>query len=643
MNIQLHVCGITTRRFILLSKVSDESQVRSMGREYQSEIKCLHSTVEWVKAVDLSAEKAAFDGLHRRSVVVVASGGSIAAAQLFAQLHTQVTGHVALVMTPLEFAAETYAIDSAAVFISSGGSNSDILRAWESAAARGVLDVGVLCANSTSKLAELVREARVAASVMFDLPSGRDGFLATNSLVAFIGIILRLYGIALPALPERLQGLATKELLARKTLIVLYAGWLKPVAIDLESRFTEAALGCVQLADFRNFAHGRHHWLAKRGSDTAVLALVTPTYAALARDTLAQIPQQIPVERWEFDEDTPRIALLGLQRSLELAGLAAVTLGYDPGRPGVPTFGEHIYELKTAPEPRPLTRDEIAIERKARVTGVFTERGALREALTRFEDSLHHMEISGVVLDYDGTLVATNRRFDDVDASVAAELNRLLCLGLLVGVATGRGKSVHQKLRVAIAQAHWAHCVVGYYNGGLIRSIAEPCTGMGEGDLDPAISAAHATLRGAPELRAATLEVRPLQITVTGTEYGELGLWKKVRGALERSQLSGFKVVHSSHSVDVIPMHVSKAAFVEHMAARAGVAERTFLKIGDRGCWPGNDSEMLAMSGGLSVDQVSTDLHSCWNLTPPGAIGPRGTLYYLKHIDQGRNWNSPKG
>jgi ABC-type nitrate/sulfonate/bicarbonate transport system ATPase subunit len=35
---------------------------------------------------------------------------------------------------------------------------------------------------------------------------------------------------------------------------------------------TEAALTNVQAADFRHFAHGRHHWLAKRADRTAVLA-----------------------------------------------------------------------------------------------------------------------------------------------------------------------------------------------------------------------------------------------------------------------------------------------------------------------------------------------------------------------------------
>jgi hydroxymethylpyrimidine pyrophosphatase-like HAD family hydrolase len=614
-----------------------------MGREYESELQCVRSTGEWVIALDLTVASAAFARLQCKNLIIVASGGSIAAAQLLAQLHSQLSGQIALVMTPLEFAAQPYFLDAAAIFISSGGGNNDILRAWDAATARGIQDVGVLCGNSRSRLATLVKEARVTASVIFDLPSGRDGFLATNSLVAFFGIILRLYGVTPPSLPARPLVPITKGLLDRETLVILYGGWLKPVAVDLESRFTEAALGTVQIADYRNFAHGRHHWLAKRGSDSAVLALISPTYAKLAHDTLAEVPTEVLIERWSFGDESPTIALLGLQRSLELAGCAAARVGYDAGRPGVPEFGEHIYDLKTEPESRSATRIEMAVARKQRACGLARAATTLPDELVRFQDVLHEANVSGVVLDYDGTIVATRRRFEAIDADMAVELNRLLSSGLLVGIATGRGKSVHEKLRAAISQAYWSQCAVGYYNGSVIRTLTEHCEGLADGNAGAKMTAADSALRCAPELIAANIETRPLQITVTGAEFDEYGLWKKVHWVLERSNLGNLKVVHSSHSVDVIPKETSKAAFVDRLAQRAGVAESAILKVGDRGRWPGNDAELLAMSHGLSVDQVSADPRSCWNLTPPGAIGPVGTLYYLRNIRNGRYLDTQKG
>ena len=258
------------------------------------------------------------------------------------------------------------------------------------------------------------------------------------------------------------------------------------------------------------------------------------------------------------------------------------------------------------------------------------------DGLAQFEATLHGAKLAGIVLDYDGTIVATARRFEAIEPAITAELNRLLDAGLLLGVATGRGKSVHEKLRAAIAQKHWSRCIVGYYNGGTIRSLEKGCDGLVDLATDSAIGAAEAALRRAPELVGATFDARPLQITVTRSESDEHGLWMKVRSILERSKLGALKVVHSSHSVDVVPFHVSKVAVVEHMAQCLGADESAVLKLGDRGRWPGNDADLLAMSHGLSVDEVSGHPGSCWNLVPLGLTGPAATLYYLRRVHAGR-------
>jgi hydroxymethylpyrimidine pyrophosphatase-like HAD family hydrolase len=607
-----------------------------MGRNYESELELVGATAEWAASLDLSGAIEGFSRLQCQDLVVIASGGSVAAAQLLTQLHSYRSGRLAVLMTPLEFVAETHPLDAAAWFISAGGGNNDILQAWHAAPIRAVQDVALLCANSDSSLARLAHGAGIRASVVFDVPAGRDGFLATNSLVAFYSVILRLYGITPPALPERPRPPATTEILERRTLVILYGGWLKSIAIDLESRFTEAALGSVQTADYRNFAHGRHNWLAKRGADTGVLALFSPAFAALARDTLAEVPPDVSIERWEFSDDSPAVALLGLQRALELAGVAAARLGYDAGRPGVPEFGHRIYELQTPPQRTIPTTREVAIARKLRTSGKSSEHHHLHQALTQFETSLHDARLSGIVLDYDGTIVATARRFEAIEPAIAAELNRLLDAGFLIGVATGRGKSVHDKLRAAITPVHWPRCAVGYYNGGIIRSLEDSCDGLTDVVANPAIIAANAALRRAPELAGTVFDTRALQITVTRAESAEHGLWMKVRSVLERANLGTLKVVQSSHSVDVIPFGVSKAAVVEHVALRANVGESALLKIGDRGRWPGNDADLLAMSHGLSVDEVSGHPDSCWNLVPLGLAGPLATLYYLERARNGR-------
>jgi hypothetical protein len=61
---------------------------------------------------------------------------------------------------------------------------------------------------------------------------------------------------------HRLLAMPTSKLAdmwERRTTVVLHGPATRVGAIDLESKFTEAALGNLQVADWRNFAHGRHH------------------------------------------------------------------------------------------------------------------------------------------------------------------------------------------------------------------------------------------------------------------------------------------------------------------------------------------------------------------------------------------------
>jgi hypothetical protein len=53
-------------------------------------------------------------------------------------------------------------------------------------------------------------------------------------------------------------------------------------------------LGSVQVADFRHFAHGRHHWIAKHRGETAVLAMICDDDRQIAESTLALIPSSVP-------------------------------------------------------------------------------------------------------------------------------------------------------------------------------------------------------------------------------------------------------------------------------------------------------------------------------------------------------------
>jgi hypothetical protein len=237
----------------------------------------------------------------------------------------------------------------------------------------------VLCFRKESRLARLAQSYRFVDLIDLKPPSIGDGFLATNSLLAFFALLVRGYEDAFSLskrLPRKLEEILSSSqyieavrascapLWGRDTLVVLYGPSVSSAAVDLESKFSEAALGNVQLADFRNFAHGRHHWLAKRGPQTGVLAIFSNDEQDLADKTLRLIPSSIPVARICISRDSRTASVAALAVVLHIVGAAGDHCGIDPGRPGVPVFGRRIYGLRAlrtlrdqSPSPETLAID----------------------------------------------------------------------------------------------------------------------------------------------------------------------------------------------------------------------------------------------------------------------------------------------
>jgi hypothetical protein len=66
---------------------------------------------------------------------------------------------------------------------------------------------------------------------------------------------------------------------------------------------------------------------------------------------------------------------------------------------------------------------------------------------------------------------------------------------------------------------------------------------------------------------------------------------------------------------------------------REDFGDAPILTIGDRGRWPGNDFELLREPFALSVDEISVDPDTCWNLALPGQRGLAVTIDYLAALD----------
>ena len=332
-----------------------------MGKAYAEEIGILPETYGWAAAAPIGGLSRFVGRAAGIPLYVVGSGGSFAAAAFASHLH-QRTGTMSRCITPLEL-LEFEDKNGATLLISAGGNNVDILAAFDHAA-RVPERLGVLCASADNAL---TRRASTHPEVMVHAagpPSGRDGFLATNSLLATEIWLARAYASRFPdigglpaatssiihdGLPARKFGEMMSERMTplrdRDTVLILHDGWGRAAAVDAETRLSEAGLAGTQLADYRNFAHGRYNWLDKNRDRTGIIAFVTPGCDRLAARTLCLIPEYAPVVTLRSVLDGPAASINLLVKSMHAARYFGEVRGIDPGRPHVAKFGRDLHHL----------------------------------------------------------------------------------------------------------------------------------------------------------------------------------------------------------------------------------------------------------------------------------------------------------
>jgi fructoselysine-6-P-deglycase FrlB-like protein len=636
-----------------------------LGKPYASELQLLAGTYEWAMGVSVDSLAQAIANTATTSLLTVGSGGSLTAAQYAARLHEFYTGQIARAVTPLEVVSATRTLrDVSLFFLSAGGKNPDIIGALKQTIVREPQRLIVCCSRRRSPLAALTNEFRYANLIEYTFPFGKDGFLATNSLLAFMVLLRRAYMTAFSdvcPLPARLEDLVhpgkafdeyltelkqqCEPLWGRETLVVLYGFSCRSAALDLESKFTEAALGATLPTDYRNFAHGRHHWLAKRGETTGIVALISRDDDPVASKTLRHVPDTIPVAQIK----TPLAGLCAdlamLVSVFHIVGFAGEERGVDPGRPGVPEFGRKIYNMRTfsgpSSSPRSLpTSEALAIERKTKTSiESLTKSGQIsfwRTAYKDFTSRLQEHTFRHIVFDYDGTLCDERNRYTGLGEGITAHLAKLLEAGILIGIATGRGKSVKEELRSKFPTSLWQRILVGYYNGSDIGFVDE------DKHPDPTASVCEPLKDIAEILQDDTAigqwcdcTYRHQQITVEPKSAALAKVaWDAVQQALSRINTTGVMALRSSHSLDIVAPGVSKRQLVNRMVTfQHSSVDDYVLCIGDRGQFPGNDYALLQEPHSLSVDEISHDPQTCWNLAPGGYRGVQATDYYLRSLD----------
>jgi len=583
-------------------------------------------------------------------VAAVGSGGSAVAAEFLSSCRTSLFHSATAVTTPMAFALDPVLPKWGVWLFTAGGENADIRAAFRTAVKEHARRIDVVTARGRSLVADAgAEDVRLHIVPVTDQ---KDGFLATHSLVATItSLLLTSDHIAGNDVAQRsAQVRARSENLLRSshrarlietvagswdsgrdTLIILHDPALTAAAVMIETSCWEAGLCGVQRTDFRNFAHGRHVWLDRYADRTVLLSLTCGRSQPFWDSIRSCIPPTIPRMHFGFGAPGRHTLFDAVLSSFGIVeGLGEAT-GIDPGKPGVADFGRAIYDsqdlLAAIESEDAATRRKRRSEQKAdqpdRVDALWcTHRD-------EFIERLGAAEFGAVILDYDGTMVATDKRSKPPTDPVIECIKKLLDGGIAVALATGRGGSVGEDLRKCLSAEHCERVLVGYYNGAHIVPLSVDIR-----ETPPKADAAIVEVFECIKAEAGMFrdgwlpKLHPLQITIGIEKLASSadGL-RKLRQIV--SARPALKLVRSGHSIDICPAWAAKTRVLETVRAGMSDGGLQMLAIGDSGDRHGNDFDLLSGDFGLSVDRVCDREISCWNLLPGNVSGPDGLLRIL--------------
>lgn len=289
-----------------------------MGKPYKDEISYVPQSISWAVSQNIDLLKRVIRGNSAHQLAPIGSGGSFTAAAFLAQLHESCFGNISRAITPLEFLSQCARPHSnrTLAFISAEGKNKDILAAAD-AALSSQCSAFVITLTSDNPLGKVCDVTGLATVASYDMPWIKDGYLATNSLIAMMVLIARAYRANDDELNLQLaevndqwienrrrqlrNNCEIQKLHASKPIIILYGQTGHIAAIDLESKLAEASLAVCQVCDYRQFAHGRHLQLTSLDTPL-IIAFSSPQDRLLSAKTIALFPSGVPVVEIKLPE-----------------------------------------------------------------------------------------------------------------------------------------------------------------------------------------------------------------------------------------------------------------------------------------------------------------------------------------------------
>src|SRR5690606_12335128 len=152
-----------------------------MGKPFKTELGQIESTYKWANDLNIDSLKQEINQINN-PIYFVGSGGSLSACYLGVSLVNEL-GVFAKAVTALELYNEKNNIrHSTVIIISASGKNSDIIFGFNTAVKFHAKKIISICLQLNSKVAELSNKLTISEIFEYNLPVGKDGFLATNSL-----------------------------------------------------------------------------------------------------------------------------------------------------------------------------------------------------------------------------------------------------------------------------------------------------------------------------------------------------------------------------------------------------------------------------------------------------------------------------
>ena len=168
-----------------------------MGKPFKGELKKLSETIQWAEKQDVTRlSKYLFEVDRHIPLVCIGSGGSLSACHYAAMLYKQRNGVLAQAMTPLQlmYSGREIIRSSKLLFLSASGKNKDILNAIKYGVKYNETGMMSLTLRKNNPTEELLEQYPKVLRWCEDIPSEKDGFLATNSLLATFTLLCKAAG-----------------------------------------------------------------------------------------------------------------------------------------------------------------------------------------------------------------------------------------------------------------------------------------------------------------------------------------------------------------------------------------------------------------------------------------------------------------